>query len=97
LRNRSERWRIETKPEQASAILALKQGYRTKPLAVQALEMLAIIALKQSVTTEQVNAVRSVTSLATLETLQKRKLIASVWPRRSAQKQVLADDRRILE
>jgi segregation and condensation protein B len=78
LRNLSGRWRLETKPDHASAILALNQGYRTKPLSVQALETLAIIALKQPVTTDQVNAVRGVTSLATLETLQKRKLIASV-------------------
>jgi segregation and condensation protein B len=77
LRNLSGRWRVETKPEHA--ILALNQGYRTKPLSVQALETLAIIALKQPVTTDQVNAVRGVTSLTTLETLQKRKLIASVW------------------
>jgi segregation and condensation protein B len=34
------------------------------------------VALKQPVTAEQVNAVRGVASLATLETLQKRKLIA---------------------
>ena len=80
LRNLAGRWRLETKPEHASAILALNQGYRTKPLSAQALETLAIIALKQPVTTEQVNAVRRVTSLATLETLQKRKLIASVRP-----------------
>jgi segregation and condensation protein B len=84
LRNLSGRWRLETKPEHASATLALNPGYRTKPLSAKALETLAIIALKQPVTTDQVNAVRGVTSLATLKTLQKRKIDGfGLAPRRS--------------
>ncbi|MGA2923667.1 MAG: SMC-Scp complex subunit ScpB [Candidatus Sulfotelmatobacter sp.] len=51
-------------------------------MSVQALETLASSSdhRSEAVTTEHVNAVRGVTSLATLETLQKRKLIASVRP-----------------
>jgi segregation and condensation protein B len=66
---------METKPEHAEIIALLKQGRTTKPLSAQALETLAIVALKQPVTTEEVNAIRGLDSYATIKTLVKRKLI----------------------
>ena len=56
--------------------LALKHNRTMKPLSEQALETLAIIALKQPVNTEKINAIRGVNSNGPLETLAKRKLIS---------------------
>ncbi len=77
LRNLSGRWRLETKPENAEIIVVLKQGRTTKPLSAQALETLAIVALKQPVTTDEINAVRGLNSSGTIQTLEKRKLIGA--------------------
>src|SRR6267154_3541745 len=74
LRNLTGRWRLETKPEHTEIIALLKQGRTTKPLSGQALETLAIVALKQPVTTDEVSAVRGLDSHATIQTLAKRKL-----------------------
>ena len=77
LRNISNGWRLETKPEHAQLVLGLRETGARKPLSTQALETLAIVAMKQPVTAEQINTVRGVISVGTLETLKKRKLIAS--------------------
>jgi segregation and condensation protein B len=68
---------METKPEHAEIIALLKQGRTTKPLSAQALETLAIVALKQPVNTEEVNAILGLDSYATIKTLVKRKLIGA--------------------
>ena len=69
-------WRLETKPEHADAIVALTHNRTMKPLSEQALETLAIVALKQPVNTEKINAIRGVDSNGPLQTLAKRKLIS---------------------
>jgi segregation and condensation protein B len=58
---------------------------KAKPLTSQALETLAIVALKQPVTTGDINAIRGIESAGTVQTLRNRKLIvrsARLGPRR---------------
>ena len=76
LRRLAGGWRLETKPEHADAIVALKHNRTMKPLSEQALETLAIVALKQPVSTEKISAIRGVNSNGPLETLEKRQLIS---------------------
>ena len=76
LRRLAGGWRLETKPEHADAIVTLKHNRTMKPLSEQALETLAIVALKQPVNTEKISAIRGVNSNGPLETLEKRKLIS---------------------
>jgi segregation and condensation protein B len=49
---------------------------RPKPISSQTLETLAIVALKQSVTVGDVNAIRGIESAGTIQTLRNRNLIA---------------------
>jgi segregation and condensation protein B len=49
---------------------------KTKPITSQALETLAIVALKQPVSTGDINAIRGLESAGTVQTLRNRKLIA---------------------
>jgi segregation and condensation protein B len=49
---------------------------RPKPNTAQALETLAIVALKQPVSTGDINAIRGIESASTIQTLLDRKLIA---------------------
>ena len=72
LRNLSSGWRLETKPEHAQLVAGLRETGVRKPLSTQALETLAIVAMKQPVTAEQINTVRGVISVGTLETLKKK-------------------------
>jgi len=76
LRDVAGRWRLETKPEHASAIAACDPHLVARPLTAQALETLAIVALRQPVSSSEVDGIRGVNSQATLETLQDRGLIA---------------------
>jgi segregation and condensation protein B len=76
LRNVAGRWRLETKPEHASAIAACDPHLVARPLTAQALETLAIVALRQPVSSAEVDAIRGVNSQGTLETLKDRGLIA---------------------
>ena len=69
-------WRLETKPEHAAAIAACEPMLAVRPLSAQALETLAIVALKQPVTLAEIDAIRGVHSQGTVETLRRRKLIA---------------------
>jgi len=62
--------------EHADAIVALKHNRTMKPLTEQALETLAIVALKQPVSTEKINAIPGVNADGPLQTLAKRKLIS---------------------
>ena len=56
--------------------MSLLPERKAKPLTSQALETLAIIALKQPVTTADINAIRGIESAGTIQTLCKRKLTA---------------------
>jgi segregation and condensation protein B len=76
LRRRPHGIRLETKPQYADLIGRLLPERKAKPITSQALEMLAIVALKQPVTTADINAIRGIESAATIQTLQKRKLVA---------------------
>jgi len=62
LRNVAGRWRLETKTEHASAITACDPHLVARPLAAQALETLAIVALRQPVSSTEVDAIRGVNS-----------------------------------
>lgn len=68
--------RLEVKPQFAGHIGRLLPERKEKPLSAQALETLAIIALKQPVVLGDINAIRGVESIGTLQTLRNRKLIA---------------------
>ena len=81
LRNLGGRWRLETKPEHAVAIAACDPALNIRPLSAQALETLAIVALRQPVSLAEIDAIRGVNSQATLETLEKRKLVAHAGQR----------------
>ena len=85
LRRRPHGVRIETKPKYADLIGRLLPERKAKPLTSQALETLAIVALKQPVTTGDINAIRGIESAGTVQTLRNRKLIvrsARLGPRR---------------
>ena len=76
VRRRPHGVRIETKAQYADLIGRLLPERRPKPITSQALETLAIIALKQPVSTGDINAIRGVESAGTVETLLNRRLIA---------------------
>lgn len=76
LRRRPHGVRIETKPQYAELIGRLLPERKAKPITSQALETLAIVALKQPVTTGDINAIRGIESAGTVQTLRNRKLIA---------------------
>jgi segregation and condensation protein B len=68
--------RLEMKPEFADLIGVMIPEKRPKPISSQALETLAIVALKQPVTIGDVNAIRGIESAGTMQTLRNRNLIA---------------------
>jgi segregation and condensation protein B len=76
LRRRPHGVRIETKPQYADLIGRLLPERKAKPITSQALETLAIVALKQPVSTGDINAIRGIESAGTVQTLRNRKLIA---------------------
>jgi segregation and condensation protein B len=76
LRRRPHGVRIETKPQYTGLIGRLLPERREKPMSSQALETLAIIALKQPVSTGEINAIRGIESAGIIQTLRNRKLIA---------------------
>lgn len=76
LRRRPHGIRIETKPQFAGLIGRLLPERKSKPMTSQALETLAIVALKQPVSTGDINAIRGIESAGTVQTLRNRKLIA---------------------
>jgi segregation and condensation protein B len=85
LRRRPHGLRLETKPQYADLVGRLHPERKSKPLTTQALETLAIIALKQPITLADISAIRGIESVATVETLRNRKLIArsgQLGPRR---------------
>lgn len=76
LKRRPHGVRIETKPQYTELIGRLLPERKPKPITAQALETLAIVALKQPVTTGDINAIRGIESAGTIQTLRNRKLIA---------------------
>ena len=76
LRRRPHGVRIETKPQYADLVGQLLPERKAKPITSQALETLAIVALKQPVSTGDINAIRGIESAGTVQTLRNRKLIA---------------------
>jgi hypothetical protein len=76
VRRRPNGVRIETKPQFADLIGRLLPERKAKPMTSQALETLAIIALKQPVRLADINAIRGIESAGTVQTLWNRKLIA---------------------
>lgn len=68
--------RIVTRPQYADLIGRLLPERKIKPISSQALETLAIVALKQPVTTADINAIRGIGSAGTIQTLRNRRLIA---------------------
>jgi segregation and condensation protein B len=83
LREMAGAWRLETKPIHANLVAAIRRGKGERPLTQQALETLAVVALRQPVTADEVAAIRGVDSAGTIDTLSKRKLIAKTTPRRA--------------
>jgi len=81
IRHRAQGIRLEVKPQFAAAIGKVVPERAPKPISSQALETLAIIALKQPVSLGSINAIRDVKSEGTVQTLRNRRLIArSVRP-----------------
>jgi len=76
LKRRPHGVRIETKPQFTELIGRLLPERKAKPITSQALETLAIVALKQPVSTGDINAIRGIESAGTIQTLRNRKLIA---------------------
>ena len=76
VRRRGRGIRLEMKPQYADRIGRLLPERKEKPLSAQALETLAIIALKQPVALGDINAIRGIESAGTVQTLRNRKLIA---------------------
>ena len=76
VRRRAHGIRLEMKPQFADRIGRLLPERKEKPLSTQALETLAIIALKQPVALGDISAIRGIESTGTVQTLRNRKLIA---------------------
>lgn len=70
--------RLEAKPNYAETIALAIPELAPKPISPQALETLTIIALKGPVTLSDINAIRGVESIGTVQTLRNRQLIAQV-------------------
>ena len=81
LREAGAGWRLETKPEHSDVIAAERAARREKPLSAQALEVLAVIALAQPVTTDEVSKTRGAESYAAIETLRRHGLVATAEAR----------------
>ena len=78
VREAGGKWRLETKTEHEGLLAGVRVERGLKPLSLQALECLAVVARKQPVTTEHVTETREKDSYAPLATLRKRGLIVKV-------------------
>jgi segregation and condensation protein B len=76
LRHRPQGVRLEVKPRFVELVGRVIPAWAPKPLSRQGLETLVIIALKQPVTLGEINAIRTLESAGTVQTLRNRKLIA---------------------
>jgi segregation and condensation protein B len=75
LRHRPEGIRLEGKPKYDYLMGLVIPEWAPKPISQAALETLAIIALKQPITIGAINAIRSIESSGTVQTLRNRKLV----------------------
>ena len=78
VRRRAHGLRLEVKPQFAERVLRVVPERSPKPISSQALETLAVIALKQPVAIGDINAIRGIESAGTVQTLRNCKLIARV-------------------
>lgn len=76
VRRRAHGIRLEMKPQFSDRIGRLLPERKEKPMSAQALETLAIIAMKQPVALGDISAIRGIESAGTVQTLRNRKLIA---------------------
>ena len=76
IRHRAQGIRLESKPQFAALPKAAIPEWAPRPISEQAIEVVAIIAMKQPVSISDINAIRGVESTATLQTLRDRKLVA---------------------
>jgi segregation and condensation protein B len=76
LRDTGAGWRLETKTQHSEVVAQERAARKEKPLTAQALEVLAVIALAQPVTTEDVSRTRGTESYAPIETLRRHGLVA---------------------
>jgi len=76
LREASGNWYLETKLEHEDLLASVRMERGQKPLSMQALECLSVVARKGPVTTEYVTETRGKQSYAPLLSLRKRGLIA---------------------
>ena len=76
VRHRAHGIRLESKPQFAALPKAAIPEWAPRPISEQAIEVVAIIAMKQPVSISDINAIRNVESTATLQTLRDRKLVA---------------------
>jgi segregation and condensation protein B len=76
VRHRTHGIRLESKPQFAALPQAAIPEWAPRPISEQAIEVVAIIAMKQPVSISDINAIRGIESTATLQTLRDRKLVA---------------------
>ena len=76
LRDAEAKWQLETRADREDVIAGLRAERGARPLTEQALETLAVVALRQPVTTEEVTAIRGAESYGTIVTLRRQKLVA---------------------
>jgi segregation and condensation protein B len=76
LREAGAKWQLETRADREDVVAGLRAERGARPLTEQALETLAVVALRQPVTTEEVTAIRGAESYGTIVTLRRQKLVA---------------------
>ena len=76
LRSTGAKWQLETKADREDVVQSLRAERGARPLTEQALETLAVVALRQPVTTDEVTAIRGAESYGTIETLRRQRLVA---------------------
>jgi segregation and condensation protein B len=76
VRRRAHGIRLESKPQFAALPKAAIPEWAPRPISEQAIEVVAIIAMKQPVSISEINEIRGIESTATLQTLRDRKLVA---------------------
>ena len=83
LKETAGQWRLTTKPENEDVLAGIRAERKEKPLTEPALETLAVVALRQPVTTEEITEIRGAESYGTVETLRRHRLIAKAEQRAS--------------
>ncbi|MBN1297630.1 SMC-Scp complex subunit ScpB [bacterium] len=68
-------WQLVTRPEAADAVTRLKTHRQNTRFSRAALEVLAIIAYRQPITTPEIEAIRGVDSAGVLKNLMQKKMI----------------------